>query len=61
MTFLKSIHITPQIAIQIIRNYDITNIKEKWLEHEVNHSLPFSVEVKNVWSFTSTPPHIFMV
>ena len=24
--------------------------------HEFNHSPPFSAEVKNEWSYTSTPP-----
>jgi hypothetical protein len=24
--------------------------------HEADHSLPFSAEVKNAWSYTSTPP-----
>jgi hypothetical protein len=28
-------------------------------EHEANHSPPFSAEVKNGWSFTSTPPYVF--
>jgi hypothetical protein len=27
----------------------------KQLGHEVHHSLPSSAEVKNVWSYTSTP------
>jgi hypothetical protein len=32
----------------------------KWLWREAGHSTPYSVEVKNAWSYTSTPPHIFM-
>jgi hypothetical protein len=27
----------------------------KWLGHEADHSLPSSAEVKNEWSYTSTP------
>jgi hypothetical protein len=27
---------------------------------EADHSLPSSVEVKNAWSYTSTPPYAFM-
>jgi hypothetical protein len=29
-------------------------------ERETNHSLPSSVEVKNTWNYTSTPPYAFM-
>jgi hypothetical protein len=32
----------------------------KWLESEVDHSSPSSAEVKNAWSYTSTPQYIFM-
>jgi hypothetical protein len=28
---------------------------------EADHSPPSSVEVKNAWSYTSTPPYVFMV
>jgi hypothetical protein len=28
----------------------------KWLGHEDDHSPPSSPEVKNAWSYTSTPP-----
>jgi hypothetical protein len=28
----------------------------KWPGHEADHSPPSSVEVKNVWSYTTTPP-----
>jgi hypothetical protein len=27
---------------------------------EVHHTLPSSAEVKNAWSYTSTPPYVFM-
>jgi hypothetical protein len=27
---------------------------------EADHSLPSSVEVKNAWIYTSTPPYVFM-
>jgi hypothetical protein len=26
---------------------------------EADHSLPFSAEVKNAWSYISTPPYVF--
>jgi len=29
-------------------------------EREADNSSPFSTEVKNVWSYTSTPPYVFM-
>jgi hypothetical protein len=32
----------------------------KRLGREVDHSLPSSAEVKNVWSYTSTPQYVFM-
>jgi hypothetical protein len=28
---------------------------------EADHSSPFSVEVKNAWSYASTPPYVLMV
>jgi hypothetical protein len=28
----------------------------KWPERKLNHSSPFSFEVKNEWSYNSTPP-----
>jgi hypothetical protein len=28
----------------------------KWLEHDANYSPQSTAEVKNVWSYTSTPP-----
>jgi len=34
----------------------------KWLEHEVDHTLPPRTMVKNVWSYTSTHPiHLYDV
>lgn len=30
------------------------------MEHEDDNSLPSSVEIKNVWSFTSTPPQVLL-
>jgi len=30
------------------------------LWRDVDHSPPFSAEVKNEWSYTSTPPYIYM-
>jgi hypothetical protein len=29
-------------------------------EHENDHSPSFSAEIMNAWSYTSTPPHVFM-
>jgi hypothetical protein len=34
--------------------------KIKWLGHEGNHSLPYSAEVKDVWSYTSILPYVFI-
>jgi len=31
----------------------------KRAEHEADHSPQPSVEVKNMWSYTSTPPYVF--
>jgi hypothetical protein len=31
----------------------------KWLRHEADHSPPSSAEVKNAWSYTSTPQYAF--
>jgi hypothetical protein len=28
--------------------------------HEANHSPPTSADVKEMWSYTSTPPYVFM-
>jgi hypothetical protein len=32
---------------------------KRW-EREADHSLPYNAEVKNAWSYTSTPPYTFM-
>jgi hypothetical protein len=32
----------------------------KWLGHEVHQSTPSTAEVKNEWSYISTPPYTFM-
>jgi hypothetical protein len=32
----------------------------KQLGREVDHSPPYTAEVKTAWSYTSTPPYIFM-
>jgi hypothetical protein len=32
----------------------------KWLDHEAGHSLPTSAQVRNAWSYMSTPPYILM-
>jgi hypothetical protein len=31
------------------------------MEHKADHSLLSNVEVKNAWSYTSTPPYAFIV
>jgi hypothetical protein len=31
------------------------------MEHETDYSPPSSAEVKNVWSYTTTPPYVFMM
>jgi hypothetical protein len=31
----------------------------KWPEREADHSPPSSADIKNAWSYTSTPPHVF--
>jgi len=32
----------------------------EWLEREADNLPPSSAEVKNGWSYTSSPPYIFM-
>jgi len=32
----------------------------KRLKHKTEHSLPYSADVKNVWSFTTAPQYVFM-
>jgi hypothetical protein len=32
----------------------------KWPGREADHSLPSNAELKNVWSYTSTPQHLFV-
>jgi hypothetical protein len=34
--------------------------EEKYVQHEADHLLPSSAEVKNTRSYTSTPPYVFM-
>jgi hypothetical protein len=31
-----------------------------WYLHENDHSLPSGTEVKNTWTYASTPPCVFM-
>jgi hypothetical protein len=33
-------------------------VKRPW--HEADHSPPASAEVRNAWSYASTPPHVLM-
>jgi hypothetical protein len=39
---------------------EVTSLGVNQPELEGNHSPPSSVEVKNTWSSTSAPPHVFM-
>jgi hypothetical protein len=34
---------------------------EKQLESDVNHTPPYYTKIKSLWSYTSTPLHVFMV
>jgi hypothetical protein len=36
----------------------VPGVKRQW--PEIDHSLPSSAEVKNAWSYTSTPQYVFM-
>jgi hypothetical protein len=36
------------------------SIRIKRPGHEANNTPPSSAEIKNIWSYTSTPPHVFM-
>jgi len=36
--------------------YFVFTPRVKWLGREADHSPPYSVKGKNVWSYTSTPP-----
>jgi hypothetical protein len=36
------------------------SLEVKWPEREADHSAPSSAEVKNAWSYTSTPQYVFM-
>jgi hypothetical protein len=38
----------------------VFSLEFKWLGHEADHSLPSRAEVKNEWSYISTPYYIFM-
>jgi hypothetical protein len=38
---------------------DVPSLGVKRLGHEADHSYPSSAEVKNAWSYTSTPPIFF--
>jgi hypothetical protein len=37
------------------------SLRVKQLGHEADHLPPSSAEVKNVWSYTSTPQYAFIV
>jgi hypothetical protein len=40
--------------------FDYAIVMEMQLGHEADHSPPSSAQVKNAWSYTSTPQYIFM-
>jgi len=40
--------------------FDVLSLRLKRPGREADHLPPYSVEVKNAWSYTSTPPYIFM-
>ena len=40
----------------LLNGYRVSFPRVKWPLREVNHSPPSSAEVKNKWSYTSTPP-----
>ena len=44
---------TPRILFKWYRG---SFVMVKQLEREIDHSLPSSAEIKNEWSYTSTPP-----
>jgi hypothetical protein len=47
-----------QTPIQCVSGILIPEVK--WLGHEADHLPPSSSEIKNVWSYTSTPQYAFM-
>jgi hypothetical protein len=36
--------------------YSLAFAGVKWLGHEADHSPPSTADIKNAWSYTSTPP-----
>jgi hypothetical protein len=45
-----------QPPVQCVWGALFPSSKVKWLGHEADLSPPSSAKVKNVWSYTSTPP-----
>jgi len=39
----------------------LLRLRVKWLGHEADHSPPSGATVKNMWSYISIPPCVFMV
>jgi hypothetical protein len=48
----------PNLLIQYVPGGLSPGVKQQ--EHEVDHSLPTSSEFKKTWTYTSTPPYVFM-
>jgi len=48
----------PASYIQWVHGFHYPGVKR--LGREDDHSHPFTTEVKNAWSYTSTPQYVFM-
>jgi hypothetical protein len=59
VTMSRSVLGPTQPPIQLVPG--ALSLGKEWLGSEDDHSPPCSAKVKNAWSYTSTPPHIFMV
>jgi hypothetical protein len=55
--FLENVH-ARTIIIRAPIGYRVCFSGVKRPESKADHSLPYSVEVKNKWNYTSTPSHI---
>jgi hypothetical protein len=50
----------PNKGSLLYNGYQGVSLNVKQLGHEADHSLPSIAEVKNVWSYTSSPQYAFM-
>jgi hypothetical protein len=51
------------LAMLTFRDLWVPEALSPWVKRpgrEADHSTPYSAEVKNVWSYTSTAPYVFM-